>query len=111
MDPDYKLSPLDQIRQAEAEVARRVAGRREAAELTLAQAREHGQALVEAEIEAGQRDGQAQYRRLILRAQDEVRAVHQEGQKHVATIQQNEHNLMDVAVRHVLAIIMGEGEP
>ena len=57
MGPEYELSPLDQIRQAEAEVARRVAGCREGAERTVAKAREQARALVEAEREAGRQEG------------------------------------------------------
>ncbi|MDT8306159.1 MAG: hypothetical protein RRC07_09500 [Anaerolineae bacterium] len=112
MDPEHVLSPLDQIRQAEADSARRVAGCREGAERAAARAREQARALVEAEREAGQREGQAQYRRLMLRAQDEVRVICLDSQKRVAELQRAEVELMGAAVTRVLAIITGiaEGE-
>lgn len=110
MDPEYELSPLDQIWQAEAEVARRVAGCREGADHTIARAREQARALVEVEREAGQREGQAQYRRHILHAQDEVRAICLESQERVAELQRAEAELMDAAVRRVMEIVTGIAE-
>lgn len=110
MDPQLELSPLDRIRQAEAEAARSIAGSRETAEQTLARARDQARALVVEAQEAGQREGQAQYRRLIFRAQDEVREIGRESQKEVDALRRAEAELMDVAVRRVVAIITGTGE-
>jgi vacuolar-type H+-ATPase subunit H len=110
VDPQLELSPLDRIRQAEAEAARSIAGSRETAEQTLARAREQARALVAEAQEAGQREGQAQYRRLIFHAQDEVREIGRESQKEVDALRRAEAELMDVAVRRVVAIITGTGE-
>lgn len=59
MDLDHELSSLDQVRQAEAEVARRIAASREKVEQAEAQAREQAKALIEEAREGGRREGQA----------------------------------------------------
>jgi vacuolar-type H+-ATPase subunit H len=110
MTQAHELSALDQVRQAEAEVARRVAAARAAAEQTVARAREQAQALFAEAEEAGRREGQAHYRRLILQAQDEASAICLESQERVEELRRAEVARMEVGVRRVVAIITGSGE-
>jgi vacuolar-type H+-ATPase subunit H len=110
VDPQLELSPLDRIRQAEADAARSIAGSREIAEQILVRAREQARALVAEAQEAGKREGQAQYRRIIFHAQDEVREICHESQEQVDALRRAEAELMDIAVRRVVAIITGSGE-
>jgi vacuolar-type H+-ATPase subunit H len=107
MGQEYELSPLDRIRQTEADAARHIAGSREAAEQTIASAREQARRLLAEARAAGQREGQAQYRRIILQAQDEVQAICRETQEEVEALQRAEAALKDEAVRRVVAIITG----
>lgn len=110
MDLDHELSSLDQVRQAEAEVARRIAGSREAVEQTVIQAREQARALVEEAREGGRHEGQAQYRRLILHAQDEARAIYLESQELVEELRRAKSERMDRAVRRAVEIVLASGE-
>lgn len=109
MSSEHELSPLDRVRQAEAEVARRVAASRESAEQMGARTREQARVLLEEAREDGQREGQAQYRRLILQAQDEASAICMEGQERVEELRRAEGEWMDVAVRRVVQIITAAG--
>lgn len=110
MDAEHELSPLDRVRQAEAGVAGRIAGSREEAERTVARAGEQARVLIEEGREVGRREGQAQYRRLILQAQDEARAICLESQERVAVLRRAEVEWMDAAVRRVVAILTAAGE-
>lgn len=110
MNPEHQLSPLDLVRQEEAEVARRVAASREAAGQMVVKAEEQARTLVEEARLAGAREGQAHYRRLILEAQDEVRAICLEGQKRVEDLRRAEAEWLEIAVQHVVAIIAATGE-
>lgn len=56
MNPEHQLSPLDLIRQEEAEVARRVAASREAAGQMAVKAEEQARTLVEEARLAGARE-------------------------------------------------------
>ena len=109
MNAEHELSPLDRVRQAEAEVAGRIAGSREGAERTVTEARERARVLIAEGQEAGRREGQAQYRRLILQAQDEARAIGLESQERVEALRRAEGEWMDAAVRRVVKIITAAG--
>jgi len=110
MHSDHELSALDRVRQAEAEVAGRIAGSREAAEQLVAGAREQADVLLVESQEAGKRRGQAEYRRLMLKAQDEARAICLESQHQVEALRRAEDTYMDRAVRRVVAIITAAEE-
>jgi len=88
-------SPLDQIRQAEAEVTRRVAAARKAADQALAAAHAQATDLKRQAIQAGQRDGQAQCQEIISQAEQEA-------------LRQNGNLRMEDAVRRVVAIVIGQ---
>ena len=74
-DSENRLSPLDQIRHAEAEVARRIAAARETAERTVATAKAQAKDFLNEACETGQREGQARYKEIISRAEEETQAL------------------------------------
>lgn len=110
MNSENELSPLDRIRQAEAEVARQIAASRERGEQRAARAREQADVLLQEAREVGRREGQAQYRRLILQAQDEVRALCLESEERLEALRRARVERMDAAVARVVAIVAAAGE-
>jgi vacuolar-type H+-ATPase subunit H len=69
------LSPLERIRQAEAEVTRRLAVARESAEKTVAAAQEEVIKIKAQASAEGQRNGEAKFREIISKAEEESRAI------------------------------------
>lgn len=69
------LSPLDQIRLVEAEVARQLVAAREAGEERIAKARAHAEQIVYAARDAGRKEGEAHYKNMILSAEEEAQTI------------------------------------
>jgi len=74
-NPDLDLSPLDQIRRTEAEVTRKVAAARKAAEQILEDSSRKVTVLKQEAQETGTREGNASYKALISKAEEESRAL------------------------------------
>jgi flagellar biosynthesis/type III secretory pathway protein FliH len=70
--PDLDLSPLDQIRQTEADMLRKTAAARKTAEEILENARRQSEALKREAHEIGTLQGQARYKELISKADEEA---------------------------------------
>ncbi len=70
-----ELSFLDQIRQAEAEVTRRIAVANEAAHQRVANARSQVTQMINLAREAGQSEGQARYQQIINQAEAEAQDI------------------------------------
>ena len=104
---DAHLSPLDQIRLAEADVTRKIAKVREDHERILTNAQTQAKEMVVAAEESGQREGETQYREIIFEAEEEAKAI-LAGAKHQATALRRKGNRhMDTAVRQVVNIVTG----
>lgn len=69
------LSPLDQVRQTEAEVTRKIAAARKAAEQILEDARWQAAALKREAWESGTHEGQARYKTSLSKAEEESQAL------------------------------------
>ena len=75
MTNENSLSPLDQIRQAEAEAARRLVLSREAGSKKVQESRLQASELFgQARIE-GEADGQARYKEIVARSEEEATAL------------------------------------
>jgi vacuolar-type H+-ATPase subunit H len=110
LDP-IRLSPLDQIRQTEAEITRKVAAAREAAEQVVVKARLDAAALKQQAREEGQREGQARCREITARAEEEAHALVVQAHAQADQLRRKGEALMDTAVRGVIELIIGqEGE-
>lgn len=110
MNPASELSSLDRIRKAEAEATRSIARGHEEAEQVIQSAKEEARAIVEQARTVGQREGQEQYRRLILQTQDEVRAIGQQSQEGTTQIENTRESHMDVAVRRIVEQVTAAGK-
>jgi hypothetical protein len=73
--PDLNLSPLDQIRQTEADVLRKTAAARKTAEEILENARMQSEALKRDVHETGALQGQSRYKELISKADEEAQII------------------------------------
>ncbi|NOH03428.1 MAG: hypothetical protein HND47_16435 [Chloroflexi bacterium] len=69
------LSPLDQIRLVEAEVARRLVAAREAVEEKAAKVRTISEQLIYAVRDAGRKEGEAHYKAVVGKAEEEAQVV------------------------------------
>jgi vacuolar-type H+-ATPase subunit H len=104
---ESELSPLDQIRSVESEMARRVTAARAAADQSLANA--HAQA-AQRKIDAretGMREGQVLYKESVARAEEEAHSLTAQAQKQAAELRQKSHQRIDSAVRLVVNMVLG----
>lgn len=105
--PILELSPLDQIRMAEAEVTRTLIAAREASEQNTANARAQAALLKKEAKVKGEREGQIRYKEIIAGAEEEASVIlAQAGQKTVS-LRRSGQARMDRAVDRALQIVLG----
>jgi vacuolar-type H+-ATPase subunit H len=102
-----ELSPLDQIRLAEAEITRKTVVARENAERCLAEALTQAARIKKQAREAGTRVGNVQYKDIVARAEEEARAITAHAQNQADTLRQKGHNRMEMAVEYAVSIVLG----
>ena len=102
-----ELSPLDQIRLAEAEITRKNVAARENAERLLAEARTQATRIKKQAQEVGTRTGKVQYKEIVSRAEEEARAIIANAQNQADTLQQKGYSRMEMAVEYAISIILG----
>jgi vacuolar-type H+-ATPase subunit H len=107
---ETQLSPLDQIRQAEADVTRKVAMAREDSEHKLAEAKAQAKTRLAKARKSGKRKGQAQFREIVSEAEEVTRAILAESDHWAEELQQKGIRYMDYAVRQVVDIVSGMEE-
>jgi vacuolar-type H+-ATPase subunit H len=110
MKATIEITPLDQIRQAEVDLARQVAAAREAAERTIDHANAQAALLKSDAREQGKRDGMAKYQDVIHIAEEEARAIIARGQRNAVELRRKGSKRMKTAVRHALSIIINMDE-
>jgi vacuolar-type H+-ATPase subunit H len=101
------LSPLDQIRLVESEMARRVTAARAAADQSLINARAQIAQRKSDAREAGIREGRVLYKEGVARAEEEARSLAAQAQKQAAELRQKGHLRMDAAVRLTVNVVLG----
>lgn len=107
LTPATELSPLDQIRLAEAEITRKIMAAREDAERRLIEARSQAARIKKQAREDGGRAGKAKYKETVSRAEEEERAITLQAQHQANTLQQKGHSRMKMAVAYAVNIILG----
>lgn len=107
---EAQLSPLDQVRLAEADVTRKVAVAREDSEHTLTKAKAQAKILLDEARESGKRKGQTQYREIVSEAEEEARAILAGVDHRVKELRREGSRYMDIAVCQVVNIITGMEE-
>lgn len=105
-----ELSPLDQIRQTEAEVTRAVAAARLAAEQMIAQAQREAIDIQQHARELGLREGEARYRELMSTGDEEGRGIIAAAKLQANELRRKGQQRMDQGVHKAVHIVIGLGE-
>lgn len=104
---DAKLSPLDQIRQTEADVARQIASARDAAGHTVAHAKTQAKELLEDAHRTGQREGEKRYKEIIANAEEEAQVIIAQAHKRAEHLRRRAGQRLAVGVRRALNVVIG----
>ena len=102
-----ELSPLDQIRQSEAEVTRQIAAARETAEAKAAEARAQAAQLKRQAKEAGSRAGQARYKEIISTAEEQAQVIRAQANQRARDLRRRGETRMEEAIRKAVALVIG----
>lgn len=102
-----ELSPLDQIRQSEAEVTRQIAAARESAETKVAEARAQATQLKRQAREAGSRAGQASYREILTTAEEGAQVIQAQANQRARELRRKGETRMEEAIRRAVALVIG----
>jgi vacuolar-type H+-ATPase subunit H len=103
-----ELSPLEQIRQAEAEVTRRVAAVREAGERSITEARHKAQRTILEARQQGELEGEARRKEIIAGAEEEAQEMTVQAQRRAELIRQRGRGVMESALEAALSVILGD---
>ncbi len=102
-----ELSPLDQIRLAEAEITRKIVTAREATERTIADARAQAARLKKEAHEAGTREGQIRYKEIVSKAEEEARAIVAHAHNQASDLKRKGQARMEAAIQEAIGIVLG----
>ncbi|MBI5943274.1 MAG: hypothetical protein HY864_02800 [Chloroflexi bacterium] len=101
------LSPLDQIRLAEAEITRKVIAARESSEHNATNARKQAALLKKQAEENGKRRGQKRFKEMISKAGEEANAILAQAQHEADDLSRKGRLCMEQAVNEALTIVLG----
>jgi vacuolar-type H+-ATPase subunit H len=106
-----ELTPLDQIRRAEAEAARRIAAAKVSAEEAVRRAQQQAATIKRQAREGGRRAGQAQYQQTVALAKKEADVLVENAHGRAESLRRSAQLQMDAAVRLAIDVIIGlEGD-
>lgn len=105
---ETELSPLDQIRLAEAENLRQVLAAREAAGQVVARAHAHAAQLKKQAQETGRREGQIRYKEIVSKAEEEARLIAAQAHGRADDLRRQGRQRMELAVRRAVEIVIGQ---
>jgi vacuolar-type H+-ATPase subunit H len=110
--PEMVLSPLDQIRHTEAEVAGAIAAARQAAEQIVADARVEATNLRQQARQEGIREGQAHYKATVTQSEEQARVILDDAQNRARELRRKGQNRMNKGVGYAVKVVLGldEGE-
>jgi vacuolar-type H+-ATPase subunit H len=108
-DPTFAtgLSPLDQIRLAEAEVTRKIVAAREASEHAIIEARAQATLLKKQADDSGAREGKIRYKEIVARAGEEARAIVEHAHNQADELRRNGQARLEAAIQEVTGIVLG----
>jgi vacuolar-type H+-ATPase subunit H len=104
--PEIELSPLDKIRQTEAEVAGSIAAAREAAENIIASAKKEAAEVKRQARESGLREGEVHKRAMIAKAEEEARLILADAQNLARELRRKGQTRMGGGVEFAVNIIL-----
>ena len=102
-----EFAPLDHIRHNEAQVTRRIAAARLAAEKLVGQKRLDAKPLINQARETGKREGQTIYKEIISKAEDDAKALLAQAHSQAEKLQREGNRRMVMAVDCAVNIIIG----
>ncbi len=105
---DSSFSPLDIIRNKEAEVTRRLAATREAVANEIAAARQRAQEQIARAEERGRSAGEAQRHSILDDVEKEAQAIITQADAEAEVLRHITYEQMEAAVKHALDIVLGE---
>jgi vacuolar-type H+-ATPase subunit H len=105
---DSDFSPLDRVRLVEADVTRQIAAARQAAELSVSEARKQVKALLEQARKSGRIRGQTRYKEIVSEADEEASALVARARLQADDLHRLRHQCMDEAVHYAVSFIMGQ---
>lgn len=105
--PAAELSPLDQIRLAEAEITRKIATARETSAQARAAARAQATLLKKQAQESGTREGQNRYKELVSKAEENARAIVEHAHNQAAELREQGRARMGLAIQDATGIVLG----
>lgn len=101
------LSPLDQIRLAEAEITRKIAVARETSERAAGEARAQAARLKKEAREAGSREGQIRYKEIVSKAEEEARGIVAHAHNQASELKRKGQVRMEAAIQEAIGIVLG----
>jgi len=104
--PVDELSPLDQIRLAEAEITRKIVATREQAERAIVKARERAALLKRQAHESGTRDGQIRYKEIVSKAEEEARTIVEQAHHQATSLRRKDQARMEAVIREATGIVL-----
>ena len=104
---DSNLSPLDQIRQVEAETVRQIAAAREASEHGINEARRQVKVILEQASESGRQRGMNRYKQIITGAEEEALAIVSQAHDQANLLRHQGKHQMSTAVHQAVNLIIG----
>jgi vacuolar-type H+-ATPase subunit H len=108
---ETEFSPLDQIRQAEADVARQIASAHEVAGQTVALAKAQAKDLLNDARQFGKREGEKRYKEILFNAEEEAQVILVQARKRAARLRRRADQRMVLGVRYALDTIIGLEQP
>ena len=108
-----ELSPLDQVRLAEAEITRKIVATREQAERAIVEARERATLLKRQAYESGTRDGQIRYKEIVSKAEEAARTIVEQAHNQATNLRRKDQAHMEAAIREATGIVLnlkGDGK-
>ncbi|MBN1146154.1 MAG: hypothetical protein JXA78_02780 [Anaerolineales bacterium] len=102
------FSPLDQVRLVEADVTRHIAAAREAAELTVTEAKKQVKVVLEQARTTGTLRGQARYKEILSKAEEEAGALIAQARAQAEDLRRLRYQCMAEAVCFAVHFIVGQ---
>lgn len=103
--PTSIASPLDEIRQVEAEVARQLQAARAAAEAHIVQAKESARTIKQQALEVGRHEGKADYQEIMTCASQEADQIIQNASLAANTLHESQVRYLAPLVRRIIECV------
>jgi flagellar biosynthesis/type III secretory pathway protein FliH len=104
---ETELSPLDQIRQTEADVARQIASSRDVAGQTVTETKNQAKEILNDARHTGRREGEKRYREIISTAEEKAQALIAQAHTRSENLRRRGRQRLETGVHHAMSVIVG----